>query len=76
MPGDAFKKVQPGQRLEITAETFNAFLDADNGSMRDVTSLFDTPQLCEHGTVFWPDYACWTLKPEVWHIFGMDWMVP
>jgi hypothetical protein len=28
MPGDAFKKVQPGQRLEITAETFNTFLDA------------------------------------------------
>jgi hypothetical protein len=28
MAGDAFKKVQPGQRLEITAETFNAFLDA------------------------------------------------
>ncbi len=21
------------------------------------------------------DYACWTLKPEVWTIFGMDWMV-
>ncbi|MDW8265242.1 MAG: hypothetical protein RMJ52_07905 [Gemmataceae bacterium] len=28
MPGDAFKKVQPGQRLEITAEAYNAFLDA------------------------------------------------
>jgi hypothetical protein len=28
MAGDAFKKVQPGQRLEITAEAFNAFLDA------------------------------------------------
>lgn len=26
--GDAFKKVQRGQRLQITAETFNAFLDA------------------------------------------------
>jgi hypothetical protein len=28
MAGDAFRMVQPGQRLEITAETFNAFLDA------------------------------------------------
>jgi hypothetical protein len=28
MAGDAFKKVQPDQRLEITAEAFNAFLDA------------------------------------------------
>ncbi|HXG09467.1 MAG TPA: hypothetical protein VNK04_06730 [Gemmataceae bacterium] len=28
MAGDAFKKVQPGQRLEITAEAYNAFLDA------------------------------------------------
>ncbi len=52
------------------------FLDADNGPVRDVTYLFDTPQFQEHGAIFWPDYACWTLKPEVWHIFGMDWMVP
>lgn len=28
MPGDAFKKVQPGQRLEIITEAVNAFLDA------------------------------------------------
>jgi hypothetical protein len=28
MAGDAFKKVQPGQRLKITAEAFNAFVDA------------------------------------------------
>jgi hypothetical protein len=52
------------------------FLDADNGVVRDPTYLFDTPQLQEHGAIFWPDYACWTLKPEVWQIFGMDWMVP
>ncbi|MCS7168056.1 MAG: hypothetical protein RMI91_12030 [Gemmatales bacterium] len=52
------------------------FLDADNGPVRDPTYLFDTPQFHEHGAIFWPDYACWTLKPEVWTIFGMDWMVP
>jgi hypothetical protein len=28
MAGDAFRKVQPGQRLEITAEAYNAFVDA------------------------------------------------
>ncbi|MCS7168059.1 MAG: hypothetical protein RMI91_12015 [Gemmatales bacterium] len=28
MAGDALRKVQPGQRLEITAEAYNAFLDA------------------------------------------------
>jgi hypothetical protein len=52
------------------------FLDADNGVVRDPTDLFDTPQFNEHGAIFWPDYACWTLKPDVWQIFGMDWMVP
>ncbi len=50
------------------------FLDADNGIVRDPTYLFDTPQFQVHGPIFWPDYACWTLKPEVWQIFGMDWM--
>ena len=28
MPGDPFKKVQPGQRLEISAAAYNAFIDA------------------------------------------------
>lgn len=28
MPGNAFKKVQPGQRLQISAEAYNAFIDA------------------------------------------------
>jgi alpha 1,2-mannosyltransferase len=41
-----------------------------------VSYLFDTPQFQEHGAIFWPDYVCWTLKPEVWQIFGMDWMMP
>ncbi len=30
MAGDVCKKVQPGQRLEITAETFNAFSKIHN----------------------------------------------
>jgi hypothetical protein len=52
------------------------FLDADNGVVRDPSYLFDTPPFRDHGAIFWPDYACWTLKPDVWQIFGMDWMVP
>jgi hypothetical protein len=51
------------------------FLDADCGPVRDVSYLFDTPQYREHGAIFWPDYACWTLKPDVWRIFGMENMV-
>lgn len=51
------------------------FLDADNGVVRDPTYLFDAPQFREHGAIFWPDYACWTLKPDVWRIFGMDHMI-
>jgi hypothetical protein len=51
------------------------FLDADNGAVRDVTYLFDLPQYQKHGAVFWPDYSCWTLKSDVWRIFGMDWMI-
>ncbi|MCC6493500.1 MAG: hypothetical protein IT424_10810 [Pirellulales bacterium] len=50
------------------------FLDADNGVVRDPTYLFDEPEYLRTGAVFWPDYACWTLKPDVWQIFGMDHM--
>jgi hypothetical protein len=47
------------------------FLDADNGVVCDPTYLFETPEYKQHGAVFWPDYACWTLKPGVWNVFGM-----
>lgn len=33
--GDVFKKVQPGQRLEFTAEAYNAFLDAARAHKAD-----------------------------------------
>lgn len=52
------------------------FLDADNAPVRDVSGLFDLPQYREHGAVFWPDYGCWALKPDVWRIFGMEHMIP
>jgi hypothetical protein len=47
------------------------FLDADNGVVRDPTYLFDLPQYKEKGAVLWPDYGFWTLKPDVWTIFGI-----
>ncbi len=47
------------------------FLDADNGVVCDPSYLFDTPEFKQHGAIFWPDYACWTLKPGVWRVFGM-----
>jgi hypothetical protein len=47
------------------------FLDADNGVVCDPTYLFECDEYKRHGAVFWPDYACWTLKPGVWRIFGM-----
>jgi hypothetical protein len=47
------------------------FLDADNGVVCDPTYLFDSPEFSKHGSIFWPDYACWTLKADVWEIFGM-----
>lgn len=47
------------------------FLDADNGVCCDPTYIFDEPHYLRHGSVFWPDYACWKLKPDVWRIFGM-----
>jgi hypothetical protein len=48
------------------------FLDADNGPVRDVTYLFDRAEYKHTGAIFWPDYACWTLKPDVWRNFGME----
>jgi hypothetical protein len=47
------------------------FLDVDNGVVCDPTSPFDCDEYQRHGAVFWPDYACWTLKPGVWRVFGM-----
>ncbi len=47
------------------------FLDADNGVVCDPTYLFGISEFERHGAIFWPDYACWTLKPGVWKVFGM-----
>jgi hypothetical protein len=47
------------------------FLDADNGVVCDPTYLFECEEYQRHGAIFWPDYACWTLKPGVWKVFGM-----
>ncbi|MCA9238156.1 MAG: hypothetical protein KDA44_21940 [Planctomycetales bacterium] len=50
------------------------FLDADNGVCHDPTYLFDDPEYQRTGAVYWPDYANWTLKWDIWEIFGIDWL--
>lgn len=52
------------------------FLDADNAPVRDVTPLFDHPEFVRYGAVFWPDYSMWQLKPDIWKIFDISWMIP
>jgi hypothetical protein len=47
------------------------FLDADCGPCRDVTEVFSWPEYLEKGAIFWPDYACWQLKRDVWEIFDI-----
>lgn len=52
------------------------FLDADNGVVCDPTYLFDSPELERDGAIFWPDYACWTLKHDIWDIFAIPELSP
>jgi hypothetical protein len=47
------------------------FLDADSMPIKDPTILFEIPQYKKAGTIFWPDYPRWTLKPEVFNVFGL-----
>lgn len=48
------------------------FLDADNLPSRDPSDVFTWDQYLRHGAIFWPDYACWKLKPDVWRIWAME----
>lgn len=47
------------------------FLDADSSPVRDPEYLFESAPYLKHGSIFWPDYAQWTLKWDVWDIFGI-----
>ena len=48
------------------------FIDADNAPINvDPSFMFDTPEYVKAGSVFWPDYDCWTLQPGVWKVFGI-----
>lgn len=81
---DAFKvaekyqaRILCGFEVKIYATLFSPFqevlfLDADNLPNRDPSDLFSWPQYLRTGAVFWPDYACWKLKSDVWHIWGME----
>ena len=46
------------------------FLDADNVPVVDPTYLFDQPEYCSTGSMFWPDFG--RLAPDrlAWKVFG------
>lgn len=48
------------------------FLDADNYCLRDPEYLFDTRDYVGFGSLFWPDYDNWILKPDVFELFGIE----
>jgi len=50
------------------------FLDADNLAVRSPCYLFEYPDYRSKGAIFWPDYAHFQLKPDVWEIFDMPGM--
>ncbi len=47
------------------------FMDADNYVLKDPTYLFTEYDYLMFGSIFWPDYDNWMLKPDVWERFGM-----
>lgn len=46
------------------------FLDADCVPVRNPEYLFNDPLYKGCGTVFWPDFPHWLLKPKVYNIFN------
>jgi len=47
-------------------------LDADNVPIVDPTFLFDTPQFCDTGAVFWPDITRLPLTAPLWQLSGVS----
>jgi len=46
-------------------------LDADNVTLIDPTSMFDSPQYQEHGAIFWPDEAPFPPRDPIWRLCGL-----
>jgi hypothetical protein len=46
-------------------------LDADNVPIVDPTVLFDTPEFCKHGAIFWPDYQRLSHYRSIWRVTGV-----
>lgn len=68
-----------GWELKLFATWFSPyrnvlFLDADSCPVVNPEYLFKSRPFLESGAIFWPDYDMWTLKADVWGIFGIDWM--
>jgi hypothetical protein len=68
----ALSAVHDAVRRDLAATNFQFFCTADFAQ----SFHFDALRFTEYAAIFWPDYACWTLKADVWTIFGMDWMAP
>ena len=79
--GLAMRRVHPARRLggwelKCYALLHCAFaevilLDADNCPVRNPEVLFTTPQYCEHGAIFWPDYTRFAKGQAVWLASGI-----
>lgn len=46
-------------------------LDADNVPLRDPEFLFETPQYCESGAIFWPDFSRLKKDRSIWKLTGI-----
>jgi hypothetical protein len=48
------------------------FLDADNLTIYNPESLFDTQQYKDIGTIFWPDYGHLGPERTIWQVMGLS----
>lgn len=46
------------------------WIDADSYPAYDPTVFFDDPRYRAAGSLHWPDFPTWTLRPEQWNAFG------
>ncbi|HUA32057.1 MAG TPA: hypothetical protein VMA09_00510 [Candidatus Binataceae bacterium] len=47
-------------------------IDADNIPLRDPALLFETPEFCATGTIFWPDLVKLAPNNPVWELANID----
>lgn len=47
-------------------------LDADNVAVQNPEFLFETPEYCRAGAIFWPDYGRLAPARQIWQICGVE----